>query len=98
MPSAKTVLSTAASVAASAMLMRTIAKDFLPKELQAYLFSSFYSLIQRLSSEFTIVIEEFQGLTINQVFEAADIYLGTKVTPSTQRVRLGRANPRRRKL
>ncbi|KAK3000696.1 hypothetical protein RJ639_020985 [Escallonia herrerae] len=92
MPKSKTVLSTAASVAASsAMLMQKIAKDFIPKEVQAYLFSSFYSLIHRLSSEFTIVIEEFQGLTLNQVFEAADIYSGTKVTPSTQRVQLGKS-------
>ncbi|KAK2985501.1 hypothetical protein RJ640_004354 [Escallonia rubra] len=91
MPSAKTLLSTAASVAASAMLIRTITNDFLPDELRDYFSSGLRSVFHYFSSQFTIVIEEFRGLTLNQVFEAADIYLGTKVTPSTQRVRLGKS-------
>ncbi|KAG8497886.1 hypothetical protein CXB51_007223 [Gossypium anomalum] len=50
MPSAQTVMSTAASFAASAMT--------------------------------TLIIEEFDGLTRNQIYKAAEIYLGTKTCSS----------------
>lgn len=90
MPSTKTILSTAASLAASAMLIRTIANDFIPDEVRNYVFSNLHSLSRHFSSELTIVIEEFQGLSLNQVFEAADAYLGTKLTPSVRRVKVSK--------
>lgn len=89
--STKTVLSTVATIAASAMLIRTITNDFLPNEIQSYLYSGFHNFFNYFSSQFTIIIEEFRGFSKNQVFEAADIYLGTKVTSSASRVRLGKA-------
>lgn len=96
MPSAKTVLSTVASVAASAMLIRTITDDFVPNELRDYYSSSFHNLLQHFSSEFTIVIDEFGGLSLNQAFEAANLYLGTKMTSSTQRIKLAKWKTRKR--
>ncbi|XP_028059081.1 AAA-ATPase At3g50940-like, partial [Camellia sinensis] len=87
----KNMLSTVASLAASAMLIRSVANDFLPHEVQDFLSSTFRHLSRHFCSQFTIVIEEFQGLSLNQVFEAVDVYLGTKVTLETQRVRLGKA-------
>ncbi|XVE91106.1 hypothetical protein DITRI_Ditri20bG0128500 [Diplodiscus trichospermus] len=88
---AKSLLSTAASLAATAMVIRTIAYDFLPPQIKNYFSSSFQSLSHHFSSQLTIVIEEFRGLTLNQVFEAADIYLGSKSTiPSIQRLKIGK--------
>nr|DAD46650.1 TPA_asm: hypothetical protein HUJ06_016587 [Nelumbo nucifera] len=35
-----------------------------------------------------MVIEELDGLTSNEIYDAAEIYLGTKVNPSTRRVKV----------
>ncbi|KAJ0074813.1 hypothetical protein Patl1_34971 [Pistacia atlantica] len=91
MSQAKKVLSTAASLAASAMLVRSIANDFLPIEVQHYFYSSLHSVSHYMSSQLTIVIEEFQGLSTNQLFEAAHLYLGVRTTTtSTKRLRVGK--------
>ena len=44
-----------------------------------------------ISPQLTIVIEEFQGFSIKQVYEATDIYLGTINTPSIKRFRVGKS-------
>ncbi|KAK6267854.1 hypothetical protein QUC31_012014 [Theobroma cacao] len=88
---ARSLLSTAASIAATAMLIRTIANDFIPADVQNYFSVSLQNLSRHFSSQLTIVIEEFRGLSINQVFEAADVYLGSKTTPSIQRLKVGKS-------
>ncbi|KAJ8534507.1 hypothetical protein K7X08_016235 [Anisodus acutangulus] len=90
MANAKAVVSTVASVAATAMLVRSIANDFIPKEFRSYVFESFYDLFRRFSSQFTILIHEFQGPSPNLVFEAVEVYLGTIVNSSTKSIRLGK--------
>ncbi|GAV84582.1 AAA domain-containing protein/AAA_assoc domain-containing protein [Cephalotus follicularis] len=87
-PSSKTVLSVAASLTASAVLFRTIANDLVPEVLTDYLCSSFKNMSNRLSSQITVVIEEFDGLTANQMFYAANVYLGSKLSPSVQRIKV----------
>ncbi|XP_010263593.1 PREDICTED: protein HYPER-SENSITIVITY-RELATED 4-like [Nelumbo nucifera] len=89
-PSTKTVLSAAASLAASVMLVRSIVHDFLPHEVQHYVFSGLRSILTRFSSELTIVIQEFDGLTNNQIYQAAEIYLGPKFSPSTRRLKVSK--------
>ncbi|KAK2994142.1 hypothetical protein RJ640_020947 [Escallonia rubra] len=86
MPASKTVLSAAASLTASAVLFRTMADDLIPD----YFYSNLRKFINRLSNQLTVVIEEFQGLTPNHMFEAANIYLGTKVSPSTRRIKVNK--------
>ncbi|XP_058092004.1 AAA-ATPase At3g50940-like [Magnolia sinica] len=78
MSSAKAMLSTAASVAASAMVIRTIANELLPRHFQDLLFSTLYTFLNRFSSQLTIVIEEFDGFSANELYDAAQIYLGSK--------------------
>ncbi|XP_059661427.1 AAA-ATPase At3g50940-like [Cornus florida] len=95
-PDIKAVFSAAASLAASAMLIRSVANEFLPPGIHNFFFSGFHHLSHHFSSQFTIVIEEFQGQLVNQVFEAANVYLGTIVNPSTQRVRLSKAENEKR--
>ncbi|RVX03683.1 Protein hyper-sensitivity-related 4 [Vitis vinifera] len=78
---AATVLSAAASLAASAMLFRTIASDLVPGEVHGYFSSTLHNIFRYLSSQHTIIIEEFkgnevQGHTVNELFEAAEVYLG----------------------
>ncbi|XP_045786903.1 AAA-ATPase At3g50940-like [Trifolium pratense] len=87
---AKTILSTAATVAATAVLIRTVANEFLPMDLREYVFTGIQSLYSHFSSDLTMVIEEFEGLDNNQIYSAAETYLGTVVPPSTKRLRLSK--------
>ncbi|KAM1133234.1 hypothetical protein ACFX19_043213 [Malus domestica] len=86
LPSPKTMLSAAASLAASAILFKTIANDLIPEALQ----TSFYSHLQKLSSQLTVVVEEIDGLTPNKMFETANLYLGAKVSAATRRIKVNK--------
>ncbi|CAK9178495.1 unnamed protein product [Ilex paraguariensis] len=90
LPSAKTVLSVVASLTASAVLFRTIADDLIPDFIHGYFSSLLRMLSNRYFSQLTVVIEEFEGLTSNHMFEAANIYLGTKLSPSTARIKVNK--------
>ncbi|XP_058092005.1 AAA-ATPase At3g50940-like [Magnolia sinica] len=90
MPSAKDMLTTAASVAASAMVIRTITNDLLPHHLQDLLFSTISSYFNRFSSQLTITIQEFNGFAINDLYSAIEIYLGSKISPTTRRLRVSK--------
>ncbi|KAF8410566.1 hypothetical protein HHK36_003097 [Tetracentron sinense] len=93
MPSTTTVLSAYASIAGSMMLVRSIANEFIPHQFQAYLLSSLrYFFLSPISSQLTLVIEELDGISRNQVFEASEIYLRTKITPSAERLRVSKAS------
>ncbi|OMO84475.1 hypothetical protein COLO4_22025 [Corchorus olitorius] len=79
----KTIVSAAASFAASVMLVRSIAQEFLPYDIKDYVFHGIRKICNRFSSTITMVIDEFNGLVSNQVYEAAEIYLGNKISPSS---------------
>jgi mitochondrial chaperone BCS1 len=81
--SSKPVLSAVASIA----LMRTVTNELIPREVLNFVQLGLHHLFCQFNAQFTIVIEEFQGMTRNQVFEAAEAYLGTKATVSAERVK-----------
>ncbi|XP_073272185.1 AAA-ATPase At3g50940-like [Primulina huaijiensis] len=85
LPSTKTLVSTAASVAATAMLVRSVAKDFIPPEFSRYFAIKSRNFFATFSNDMTITIEEFDGIAKNQLFTAAEIYLGTLIGPFTKR-------------
>ncbi|KAK2457476.1 AAA-ATPase [Trifolium repens] len=89
---AKTILSTAATVAATAVLIRSIANEFLPMDLRDYVFTGIQSICSRFSTDLTMVIEEFEGLDNNQIYSAAETYLGTIISPSTKRLRISKSD------
>ena len=78
MPSTGTMI----SLAGSAMLLRSIIGGLIPPELQQYLFSKFHGLLGSFSSEITLIIEEFDGIGGNQLFRAAELYLGSLISPN----------------
>lgn len=90
MSNMKSIISTVASVAATTMLVRSIAHDFIPKEFRSYVFESFRDIFRCFSSQFTILIHQFQGPSPNLVFEAVEVYLGTIMNSSTKSIRLGK--------
>ncbi|KAK9113068.1 hypothetical protein Scep_020587 [Stephania cephalantha] len=98
MPSTSTVLSAYTSFAASAMLVRSMASEvrsiveqFIPDHLQTKLLSVFGLLYSaNRSSQLTLVVNEHDGYTFNQMFEGAEIFLRTKITPSVERLRVSK--------
>ncbi|PIN15762.1 AAA+-type ATPase [Handroanthus impetiginosus] len=87
---AKTILSAVGSIAATAVLVRGVAQDFLPPEFQDYIFSGIRNFFSRFSNQLTLVIEEFDGLSNNEIYEAAEIYLGQRIGPSTRRLKISK--------
>ncbi|XP_019169429.1 PREDICTED: AAA-ATPase At3g50940-like [Ipomoea nil] len=88
MASAKTIVSTAASVAASAMVVRSLARDLIPYELQQYVYLNINLFFKSFSSDMVLIINEYDGLGNNQIYKAAEIYLGSKVSNSISRFRV----------
>lgn len=86
--SSKTILSVAATLTASAVLFRNIAYDLVPEPVQGYFHSRLHKLTTCLSSQLTVVIDESDGLTPNQMFDAANVYLGAKLSPLSQRIKV----------
>ncbi|CAN4093896.1 unnamed protein product [Withania somnifera] len=90
MPSSKTILTAATSLTASAILFRSIASDLVPEQLQLFLSSRFQKLSNRFTSQLIVVIEECEGLTSNKMFDAVNVYLGTKVNDWTHRIKVNK--------
>ncbi|OWM83865.1 hypothetical protein CDL15_Pgr004296 [Punica granatum] len=88
MPSTKAVYSAAATAAAAAMIVRSAIKVYMPPELRSYLYSKLQQLLGSLSSQFTIVIEDFDGMNPNELFRAAELYLEPTVSTGTRRYRV----------
>ncbi|CAF2151363.1 unnamed protein product [Brassica napus] len=91
-----TVVTTAASVAETAMLARSLAQSYLPLEVQQYISYEVRSFVKRSmahyfnSSQMTITIEEFEGYNHNEVFDAAKAYVATKISQSNNRIKVSK--------
>ncbi|XP_058773616.1 AAA-ATPase At3g50940-like [Vicia villosa] len=83
------------SAMASIVLMRTITNELIPHELLHFFQSGIHHLTRHFAAQFTIVIEEFQGMARNQVFDAAQAYLGTKATVKAERVKVSKSDDRK---
>ncbi|KAL7241224.1 hypothetical protein ACSBR2_006780 [Camellia fascicularis] len=99
MPSTRSVLSTYTTFTASAMLVRSVLSEvqsitcqLIPKQLQEKIISKLGGLIGYSSSQMTLYIDESNsGQPINQMFEASEIYLRAKISPSVERLRVFKA-------
>ncbi|KAK4477121.1 hypothetical protein RD792_016331 [Penstemon davidsonii] len=86
-PSVKRVISTAASVAATVMLVRSVSRDLIPQEINEYIYTKFNTFLSTFTNEITITIDEYDGLNKNKLFYAAEIYLASITSPVTKRFR-----------
>lgn len=93
---ASNVFSVAASVAAFAMLLNSLT-NFVPVEFKRFIILMIRGLINRYmwGQKLTLIIPEFDGLVKNEVYEAATVYLGGKINPTTRSLRL--CKPKREK-
>ncbi|KAL6615540.1 hypothetical protein ACP70R_037810 [Stipagrostis hirtigluma subsp. patula] len=92
MESYKKAVTTAASLAASAMLVRGVVNELLPYEVRDFLFSGLGYLRSRMSSQHTVVIEETEGWASNQLYDAARTYLATRINTDMKRLRVSRVD------
>ncbi|XP_075654159.1 AAA-ATPase At3g50940-like isoform X2 [Castanea sativa] len=91
MPSPSSLFSAYASMAASIMLVRSMANDLIPHPIRGYLLSTLRYYFKPRSPQLTLVIEENCGMSRNQVFDAAEIYLCTKISPNTERLKISKS-------
>ncbi|KAL0332922.1 UNVERIFIED_CONTAM: protein HYPER-SENSITIVITY-RELATED 4 [Sesamum calycinum] len=87
---AKTILSAVGTATAAIVVVRGVAQEYLPAEFHDYVFSGVRSFFSRFSNQLTLVIDEFDGLVNNEIYEAAETYLGTKVGPTTRRLKISK--------
>ncbi|KAL8519685.1 hypothetical protein ACS0TY_010569 [Phlomoides rotata] len=97
MPSASSILSVYTTFAASAMLIRTVVNELqnfcnqlIPKDLQDKITSKLGILSANLSSTICVVINETNGVSDNEVFEAAEVYLRTMINPSIKQLKVSK--------
>lgn len=87
---AKTAFTAVASVAAAAMLARSVVQDYMPHEVHEFISCGIRRCFGYFSFQMTAVIEEFVGFEHNEVFEAAESYLATKISHSTRRINVNK--------
>ncbi|KAK3224189.1 hypothetical protein Dsin_011214 [Dipteronia sinensis] len=88
MPSASSLFSTYASMTASVMLVRTMVNDLVPNPVRVYAHSAFRHFFKTRSSDLTLIIEDNNNISRNQIYDAAEVYLSTKISPNTARLRI----------
>ncbi|PKU64370.1 AAA-ATPase At3g50940-like [Dendrobium catenatum] len=86
MATTKTMLSAAASIAASAVIIRSMVQEFFPRKIRDQIFSSALSFFTRVSSssKLTINVHEFRGNLPNEMYQAVQTYLSSKISPYTR--------------
>ena len=82
----------AASATAAVMLLRTVVSELLPYEVGDLLRAAARGVRARVSSRHTVVIDEAEGLSANQLYDAARTYLAARVTPDVPRLRASRVD------
>ncbi|OMO88240.1 hypothetical protein COLO4_20351 [Corchorus olitorius] len=99
MPSTTSVLSTYTTFTATTMLVRgviseiqAITSQLIPNRLQALLLSKLGGLYPNWGSQMTLIIDDYEGYSFNELYEASQIYLQTKITPSMERLRVSKGS------
>ncbi|TVU01934.1 hypothetical protein EJB05_52581, partial [Eragrostis curvula] len=82
----------AASVAATAMMVSSVVHELVPYDLRDLLCAGARYLRSRVSSRHTVVIDEAEGLSANQIYDAARTYLAARISTDMPRLRVSRVD------
>lgn len=88
---AKTIISTIGSVAAAAMVVRSVSRDYLPPEFHDYFYLTFRNFINKFSTQLTMVIYEFEGFSDNEIYTATQSYLAARISSHIHRLKVTKA-------
>ncbi|XP_027180060.1 AAA-ATPase At3g50940-like isoform X1 [Coffea eugenioides] len=83
-PSPSSVFSAYASLSASIMLFQTVLNQFVPRPVQNCISSAIRYYFKPRSSKLVVVIEENDGISNNEIYNAAEIYLYSKIDSSIE--------------
>ncbi|TKY55848.1 Mitochondrial chaperone BCS1 [Spatholobus suberectus] len=98
MASPSSIFSAYASMTASVMLLRSITNDLIPQPIRGYLTKTLFYFFKPRSHTLTLTVEEYSsGIARNHVYDAAEIYLSTKITPENERLSISKS-PKEKKL
>ncbi|KAK1587874.1 hypothetical protein Q3G72_017766 [Acer saccharum] len=82
-----------ASYTGAMMLLRSIINDLLPQSFRTYICNTFYFLFTPPSINSTLIIDQYvNNMSPNQVYEAAEIYLRTKISPQNERLKVSKTH------
>ncbi|KAK4790119.1 hypothetical protein SAY86_017423 [Trapa natans] len=97
MGSPSSLFSAYASIMASTMLFRSILNDLLPKPVGSFLVNVFHRLFKCKTNKLTLVIDEFyNGIARNQIFDAVEVYLSTRIGPNVDRLKIDNCSNKKR--
>ncbi|KAL7615053.1 hypothetical protein Lser_V15G07234 [Lactuca serriola] len=88
LPTVKTIVSTIGSVAAAAMVVRSVARDYLPPEFQNYLYLGLRNFINKFSTHLTLVIYESDGFQDNAIYNAMEHYVAARMSTEIHRMKV----------
>nr|GEW25654.1 AAA-ATPase At3g50940-like [Tanacetum cinerariifolium] len=86
--SANTIISTIGSIAAAAMIVRSVARDYLPREYRDYLHLGVQRFINKFSTHLTLVIYESEGFNDNEIYTATQLYLASRISSNIHRLKV----------
>ncbi|KAI9164836.1 hypothetical protein LWI28_002990 [Acer negundo] len=82
-----------ASYTGAMMLLRSIIDDLLPQSFRTYIYDTFYYLFTPPNINSTLIIDQYiNNMSPNQVYEAAEIYLRTKINPQNERLKVSKTH------
>nr|XP_043633465.1 AAA-ATPase At3g50940-like [Erigeron canadensis] len=91
-PTFKTIVSTIGSVATAAMVIRSVARDYLPPEFQNYMYLSVRKFINKFSTHLTMVIHESVDLQTNPIYKAAELYISSRMSTDIHRLKVTKSS------
>ncbi|KAG5050898.1 hypothetical protein JHK87_003096 [Glycine soja] len=98
MASPSSIFSPYASMTAYIMLLRSITNDLIPQPIRCYLTNTFRYFFKARCNALALIIEEYSsGIARNHVYDAAEVYLSTKITPENERLNISKS-PKEKKL
>ncbi|KAL0448331.1 UNVERIFIED_CONTAM: AAA-ATPase [Sesamum latifolium] len=89
-PPASTIFGAYASVSAFIMLIQTMLNQLVPRQVQQYVLNMIHLYFRPRTNNATIVVEERDGMSGNEVYTAAETYLCTKIRPNIERLKISK--------
>lgn len=87
MPTTSSLLSAYASLSTTFMLFQTIFNQLVPPQLRSYIIDVVKYYWKPKTSKLTLLFEEKDGYVPNDMFNAVEVYLSTKITPDSKRLK-----------
>ncbi|XP_024982065.1 AAA-ATPase At3g50940-like [Cynara cardunculus var. scolymus] len=70
------------------MVVRSVARDYLPPEFRDYLYLGFRNFINKFSIYLTMVIYEFNGFRDNEIYNATELYVAARMSTDFHRLKV----------